>query len=468
MISRYIVALMIAACIASTTHAAEEKVSGAEHPHDVPLASTTNVAEEKTPDWNATTLTGDWGGTRTSLYNKGINWAFTHKSDFLANTSGGLKRGANWMGYTEAGVKMDLEKLWGWDSTTAYVHYHSELGTQFNQKYVGSFVGVDNIETAANTAQFNSIWIQKSMFGDNLSVLAGLYAIDSEFYVTDTTGLFIQPPYGMSNDVAQTINNSSNAPAIYPVGALAVRVKYTSPSKSFYAQYALADGVPGDPNNPRGTHVQLNKGDGTLSIVELGYTPQEGSEPPFPTEHPGDPVPPETKIHEESETFNKTAIGFWNYTARFDDLIDVNALGIRPSYGAYFLAERTLFVEKDHPSQGLSGFVRFGTASKDVHQADWTGSLGLRYHGLCDGRDDDIAGIAVTYNHASDKFRQLVAGTASNQTQVEATYRAQIKPWFALQPTLQFISNPNMKIDANGNPTLQNVWIIGTRAEIAF
>ena len=427
------------------------------------LTVAANAEEEKSPDWNAQTLTGDWGGTRTSLYNKGINWTFTHKSDFLANTSGGIKRGANWMGYTEAGAKVDMEKLLGWNSTTAYVHYHSELGTQFNQKYVGSFVGMDNIETIANTAQFNNIWIQKSLFDDSLSVLAGLYAIDTEFYVTDTTGLFIQPPYGMSNDMAQS---GQKGPPIYPVGALALRVKYTSPSKSFYAQYALADGVPGDPNNPRGTHVQLNKGDGTLSIVEFGYTPQEGSEPPFPTEHPGDPVPPETKIHEESETFNKTAIGFWRYSVQMNDLTDVDALGNpvrRPSEGIYFLAERTLHTEKDHPSQGLSGFVRFGTASRDLHQADWTGSLGLRYHGLCDGRDDDIAGIAITYNHASDKFR-LLNNAASNQTQVEATYRAQIKPWFALQPTVQYILHPNMNV----NPTLQNVWIIGTRAEIAF
>jgi len=172
-------------------------------------------------------------------------------------------------------------------------------------------------------------------------------------------------------------------------------------------------------------------------------------------------VPHETKVHEESETFNKTAIGFWRYSTQFDDPIDVGVS--RPSEGVYVLAERTLHVEKDHPSQGLSGFVRLGTASKDLHQADWTGSTGLRYHGLCDGRDDDIAGIAITYNHASDKFKLLNVGVAtSNQTQVEATYRAQIKPWFALQPTLQYILHPNMVT------TLPNVWIIGARAEISF
>jgi porin len=445
MVTRYLFVLTAAACCAGSAIA----------------------AEETGPDWNATTLTGDWGGTRSNLYSKGVDLEFTHRSDLMSNTSGGIKTGTVWMGHTEARIRLDMEKLAGWNATTAYIHFQNELGSKFNRDYVGSFVGVDNIETTANTGQFFHAWIQKSFSGDSLSVLAGLYPIDSEFYVTDTSGVFIQPPYGMANDLAQPVMGAPQAPPIFPTGALAVRVKYTSPSKTFYAQYALTDGVPGDPGNPHGTHIQLNKGDGSLSIAEFGFTPQEGSEPPFKAAQPGELVEPETKVHEESESFNKTAIGFWHYSASFSDP-DPAISQLRSSEGFYFLAERTLMPKKDHPSQGLSGFVRFGTASRDIHQADWIGSVGLRYHGLIEGRDDDITGIAVTYNHASDKFRQLNVGAADNQTQVEATYRAQIKPWFALQPTLQYIANPNMKIDSTGNPTLKNVWIIGARAEINF
>ena len=416
--------------------------------------------EEKSPDWNAQTLTGDWGGIRSNLYNKGINLEFSHKSDVLDNVSGGIKRGAAWMGHTEARIKMDMEKLLGWDATSAYIHYHSQLGSKFNRDYVGSFIGVDNIETSVNTAQFYHAWIQKSFSDDSLSLLAGLYPIDSEFYVTDTSCVFIQPPYGPGNELSQS---GQNGPPIFPVGALGLRLKYTAPNKNFYLQGAVTDGVPGDPNNLRGTHIQLNKGDGTLSIAEFGYTPQ-GDEPPFEAAKPGELIEPEQKVHEEHESFNKTAIGFWRYSSRFDDLSDVDAFGNplrRVSQGAYFLAERTLMVKKDHPSQGLSGFVRFGTASPDIHQADWTGSVGLRYHGLIDGRDDDIAGIAVTLNHASDKYR-LINSSDSGQTNVEASYRAQLKPWLALQPTVQYIQNPNM------DPTLQDAWVAGIRTEINF
>jgi porin len=386
-------------------------------------------AAEDTPDWNAT-LTGDWGGTRSRLYDKGVRLEFAHKSDVLSNTSGGLKRGTAWMGNTEAVIGFDMEKLAGWDGTSALIHYHVQSGSKFDRDYVGSFMGVDNIETTANTGQFYEAWLQKNLLEDRLSLLAGLYAIDSEFYVTDTSGLFLQPPYGMANDLAQT---GQNGPPIFPTGALAIRVKYNY--GDYYAQYALTDGVPGDPTNPHGTHIQLNKGDGTLSIAEFGYTPQESGKP-----------------------VNKTALGIWRYTTPGTDLISGTP---QADKGIYFLAERTLSAKPDSPDQGLSGFVRFGTASRDVYQADWTGSIGLTYHGLIAGRDDDDAGIALTYNHASNKYRTS-AGSESNETSVEATYRFQVKSWLALQPVVQFISNPAM------DPSLKDAWLVGVRAEIGL
>ena len=167
-------------------------------------ASQVALAEEaeKLPNYNEETLTGDWGGARTDLTKKGIDFSLVHKSDFLSNFSGGIKRGAAWEGHTEARVSLDFEKLAGLAGTTAFVHYHSNLGSKFNTNYVGAVVGVDNIEVATNTAQFYQAWLQKNFFKDQLSLLAGLYAIDAEFYANATSGLFLAPSYGMSNEVA--------------------------------------------------------------------------------------------------------------------------------------------------------------------------------------------------------------------------------------------------------------------------
>jgi porin len=398
-------------------------------------------AEDAMPNWKENTLTGDWDGARTDLYKQGIDLGFTHKSDVLANISGGLKRGTAWLGHTEVRLTLDLDKVWDWNSTTAYVVYHSDLGSKFNTHYVGGFMGVDNIEVGTNTAQFYQAWLQKNFLDDHVSALVGLYAIDSEFYVTETSGLFLEPPYGMANELAQA---GKNGPPIFPLGAMAVRLKLVSPDENFYIQTAITDGVPGDPDHPHGTHIKLGRGDGVLSIVELGYTPHSDA----------------TQDKDQAaETFNKTAIGFWRYSAQFD-AID-GSLSRHYNQGAYVLAERTLYLEQCHPSQGLAGFVRLGLANDAVNQVDWSGSAGLRYHGLIDGRDDDIAGMAVTVSHAGDQYR-LVNASKRQETDVEATYRIQATPYFAVQPTVQLIVNPSMDF------TIKNAWVVGSRFEVEF
>lgn len=396
--------------------------------------------EEAIPEWGTDTLTGDWGGLRTDLYKKGLAIGATHKSDWLANVSGGIENGSAWMGHTEFRLDMDLEKLFGWSSTTAFVLYHGDLGSKFNSHYVGGIVGVDNIEVAKNTAQFYDAWIQKNLFQDRLSVLFGLYHVDSEFYVTDTSALFLQPPYGMANELALT---GQAGPPIFPLGALSVRLKAYSPGMDFYVQAAVSDGVPGDPGNPRHTQISLADGDGTFSIVELGYQPQT-----IP-EHADDASEPE-------ERFNKTAIGFWRYSSRFDA---IDGTGRHNSHGGYFLAERTLWTESAKSGEGLSGFVRAGFTNDEVNPLDWSASLGLRYRGPFAGRSDDIAGVAVTVNHGGNPFR--AAGNLENQeTDIELTYRAQVKPWLAIQPNMQIVLDPGL------DPAIDNAWILGTRIEV--
>lgn len=407
----------------------------------IALAASNVAFAEEAPDWRSDTLSGDWGGNRSGLYEKGVSVDITHKSDLLANTAGGRARGGVWLMNTEAAVSLDLDKLVGWSGGSAYIQYHVQHGNQpqdFNGAYVGSFAGVSNIETGTSTGQFYQAWLQQSSADGSLSLLGGLYAIDSEFYVTDSSGLFVQPPYGMSAEMAQMANNKY-APPVFPMGALGVRLKYTG--SNFYAQAALTDGVPGNPNDPRGTQIRLDKGDGTLAVVEVGYTPEV-----------------------EADALSKTSLGMWRYTARGNDLVTVDALGNQlqqVNQGIYALAERTLYSENEGAGQGLAGFVRFGVVNKDIHQADWSGSMGLNYLGLFEGRDDDAFGIAVSTSHASDKYR-ILNGSKSFETVIELTYRAQLLPGLSMQPVVQKVFNPNM------DAAVQDALIAGVRFEVAL
>ena len=64
-------------------------------------------------------------------------------------------------------------------------------------------------------------------------------------------------------------------------------------------------------------------------------------------------------------------------------------------------------------------------------------------------------------NHAGDLYRQTNS-SERQEVDIEATYRAQITPYFAIQPTVQYIDNPSM------DSTIKNAWVIGSRFEVEF
>ena len=105
------------------------------------------------------------------------------------------------------------------------------------------------------------------MWNDKVSVLVGLHDFNTEFYVTDTSGLFLNPTYGIGTEMAATGNNG---PSVFPTSGLAARVALM-PTPDTYVKAAIFDGVPGSVSTPRGTHVMFKDKEGALFVTEAGY-----------------------------------------------------------------------------------------------------------------------------------------------------------------------------------------------------
>lgn len=417
------------------------------------LAAALPCLAEGPRDWKTDTLTGDWGGARTRWSEAGVDVSIGLRADVLSNRSGGIATGTRYMDHWNVELTADLDKLWGWAGTTAYVEVISNHGGKLNETQVGSFNGIDNIEVGSATTKFFNAWVEKSFAEGRYALLAGLYAVDSEFFVNDATGIFLHPTGGTPGEIAQT---GQNGPSVFPTSSVGIRARWT-PNPRVYVQAALLDGVPGDPNNPKGTHIRFNRGDGTLLVAEAGLRPAEPDEP--------EPAAGAKAAEPREKPISHFAVGAWRYTPRFDDLIDVDGAGNplrRHNRGAYFVAEQTVYHEPDHLSQGLALFFRYGVASRDVNPLDYSWTAGVYYKGLLPGRDDDEAGIHFLRSHAGTKFRQATPTDIDHEDALEITYRAQITPWLAIQPSVQRIWNPGF------DPALGNSWIVGGRVEIAF
>src|SRR5580698_493304 len=59
------------------------------------------------------TLTGDWGGIRTSLHNIGIDITGGFKGELMGNISGDMPRELTQSGELDAAATIDAGKLWG-------------------------------------------------------------------------------------------------------------------------------------------------------------------------------------------------------------------------------------------------------------------------------------------------------------------------------------------------------------------
>jgi porin len=444
--------------LASATAAAQQVAAPAP---EADKAAEAAKAEESITDYAADTVSGDWGGLRTRLHRAGLATEFIWKLDALSNGRGGIQRGDEVMGNLDSKFRLDLDRLAGWSETTAFLHVIGHQGGKFNARHVGSWLGVSNIEVPVNTTKVLHGWLQKNFNDGRISLLAGLYPIDSEFSVIDSAGIFVQPPYGASAELALT-----RGPSIFNTSSFGVRGKWVSQDQTLYAQGAVLDGMPGDPGNPYGTHVQFNKGDGGFAIAEFGWMPAELGHAFEPTQPAAVPATPAMVVHERFDTIAKYAAGAWRYTAKADDLFAVDDAGNplrRPSWGAYLLAERTLFRLDDNPVRRLTLFGRYNLTDGRSSPLRDTVNVGVTIRGLAANREDDHLGIAFTRGRYGSAWRdaQAAAGieTVNSEDAVEVTYRAQISRKFYIQPLWQRIQHPG------GDRTTKDADILGLRLE---
>ena len=131
---------------------------------------------------------------------------------------------------------------------------------------IGSTQGISNLEVVDSAARIYATWIQKD-FGDGKSLLFGLYDLNSEFCATNASGLLI-PSLGIGIDFSQSGRNAVGLPE--PRLALRAKVQHDG---GCYSQFALIDGVPGDPDTPGRTVVGLKRKDGALVVGQYRWQP---------------------------------------------------------------------------------------------------------------------------------------------------------------------------------------------------
>ena len=93
----------------------------------------------------------------------------------MGNPVGGVRQGVDYMQNLEMKVGLDTAKLWNIPDSSAYIHILLNSGGKMNTSYVGSQMGVDNLEVPDNTLKLYQGWFNKKFFNSTLSILTGVY-----------------------------------------------------------------------------------------------------------------------------------------------------------------------------------------------------------------------------------------------------------------------------------------------------
>lgn len=392
--------------------------------------------------WERENLSGDWGGVRNSISDIGFDFEFNYKTDFLSNIYGGTKKGNTFLDNFDFILLADLKKSLGFDGTIFKFHLLRNSGGQ-PCELVGASQGLSNIETTP-TWKIYQLLIEKYLFNKSFSILAGLYDLNSEFDVRESSSIFLNPSHGIGDDFAKS---GLNGPSIFPTTSLAIRLKYEFENDNFI-QAAILDGVPGNPENPFGTHIILNKKDGVLLTSEVGIVKKNESKKDF-----------------------KIALGAWFYTSALESYsINTNREAIanlKNNFGFYLSSEKNLYTHSTLDYRELVGFIRIGYANKYVNPTDFYFGTGFTFSGLFNNKENDKVGIAVAIAHNSGHFVNAMFNIESvpmrsYEINLEATYLFELTPWLKIQPNIQYIINPTYCFDN------QSALAIGSRIEIVF
>jgi len=380
--------------------------------------------------------TGDWNRNRPLLEDRGIKFITTYTSQVWGNVAGGSERGATYVGLLQFGLEIDFEKLAGWKGASFNTTWVWLAGGSPTTDMTGSLVPASGIEAPTGFRALD-LWVQQKFWDEIVTVRAGMFNADRDFTLSEGCQLFLNTGTGWPI----LYNGRLGGPPAYPFAAPGVYAAI-EPGGGWKLQGAVMQGVVWPPDeNPTNFYWSFNQANGLLFLGEAQYMWSQSS------------LPGTAKL---GAMFNS---GYPDYVS-----------GNGGAWGASFfygIIDQMLWREPGSPAdeeQGLAWFNRTGFAgAPDREPLGLLFNTGLTWTGLLPGRDEDAMGIALVWMRLTPgQAAQLEGNNRGNEFTIEATYEAQLTPWFELQPDLQFVVQPG------GSTALPSALVLGLSATIDF
>jgi len=370
--------------------------------------------------------TGNWGGVRTTLADRGLTFGGFIQMDVSKNLRGGIDTDHTALRYLlDLSVTGDTEKLWHWHGGTFFLDFQAHDGSNGSTEQVGDVQGFDSMD-GFRFVQIYQLWYQQRLCADKVRLKIGKMDANLDFSVVEHGKEFL------NSSMAYVITMFPMVTYPDPAPGAAV---FFEPDAHWYAEAGTFY------SNSRQTFLNISghpeaierTAGGMFSIGETGYRWQL-----FKAGLPG-----------------HAAVGGWWHSGEFPRLAGGQTTG---TGGAYALLDQSLW--HDQPTDGvtrdLGGFVEYGNSDESVAPVAQQVVGGLTLAGAIPGRPNDIVGAGIAWARLGDAPDQ----PNSTETALEIFYKLQLTHWAYIKSDVQYVRHPSGRF--------ADALVYTARLEIAF
>jgi porin len=388
--------------------------------------------------WHRPALTGDWGGLRQKLMDKGIRFNLNITQTYQGNVAGGTIQ----RGYYQGGVRYELALDTGymglWPGGMLMVRGETQYGNSDNF-HTGSLMPVNSdalypVPSGDQTALTELYYMQ--FVAPQLGFLAGRMSLrlNTPFTGDETTqfmntALFVPPILGTTFPLVTTA-----------AGAIMLPTKWLTIS----------------------TLVLDSEGKGTLS----GFDPDTvftGGTSIF------------QQVQATIKPFGLTGHQglIWTWSDRQRVAFEQSAFaiisnvrqGIPPvlarssdDWTVIYSFDQYLYNPPGKPDEGIGIFGYYGVGPGVVNPIRANYCIGVGGQGMIPTRSKDTYGIGYYFINLSDKLPQSIRTRVEDEQGVELFYNIAVTPWLHVTPDLQIIDPARKSVDTD--------WVLGLRVRM--
>lgn len=388
--------------------------------------------------WQRPALTGDWGGARQKLMDKGVRFDLSLTQTYQGNVAGGTRNTAYYQGGLRYDLSLDTTYMGLWPGGMLKIRGETRYGKS-NNFHTGSLMPVNT----------DSLYPVPEQDTTSLSELYYVQFVAPQLgFTVGRISLRLNTPF-TGDETTQFMNTAFFVPPIlgttFPLtttaaGVVALPTKWLTITTLVLDSEGAANVTGFDPDTvfSQGTSVfQMVQ----ATIKPFGLTGHQGL--------------------------------LWTWSDKNRVAFQQNAFAIVESilqgappvlnrspddWTVVYTFDQYVYTKPDKPREGIGFFGYYGVGPAVVNPIRANYSIGIGGQGMIPTRGKDTYGIAYYYLNLSDNLPRAIRTRAEDEQGVELFYNIAVTDWLHITPDLQIIDPARKSVGTD--------WVLGVRVKM--